>query len=113
MPLSAWLDALGRAVGNAIPAAASPQQASIAVPEPSCPVGDSLLKLADVRSRTAMSTTTIYAQMAAGKFPLPLKRGRQSVWIASEVQAEIDRQIATLPRMEKAIGARASSRLRR
>jgi prophage regulatory protein len=60
---------------------------------------ETLLTLDQVRERTAKSTAAIYAEMAKGTFPRPLKRGRRSVWIASEVQAVIDREIATLPRM--------------
>lgn len=67
---------------------------------------EALLKLPEVRTRTGKSTSTIYAEMAAGKFPRPLKRGRQSVWVASEVQAVILREIATLPRMGKSMGPR-------
>lgn len=65
-----------------------------------------LLTIDQVRARTAKSTSTVYAEMAAGTFPRPLKRGRQSVWVASEVQAVIDREIATLPRMGQSMGAR-------
>jgi predicted DNA-binding transcriptional regulator AlpA len=60
---------------------------------------ETLLTLEQVRERTARSTAGIYAEVARGAFPQPLKRGRQSVWIASEVQAVIDHEIATLPRM--------------
>ena len=63
-----------------------------------------LLLLPEVRSRTGKATSTIYAEMAAGTFPRPLKRGRQSVWIESEVQAVIDLEIETLPRMGRSMG---------
>lgn len=66
---------------------------------PANPPSETLLALPEVRRRTAKSTSVIYSDMAAGTFPRPLKRGRQSVWVASEVQAVIDREIATLPRM--------------
>lgn len=64
-------------------------------------MSETLLLLPEVRRRTGKATSTIYAEMAADppKFPRPLKRGRQSVWIESEVQAVIDREIASLPRM--------------
>jgi prophage regulatory protein len=65
-----------------------------------------LLLLPEVRARTGKGTTRIYEEMAAGTFPRPLKRGRQSVWVESEVQAVIDREIATLPRMGPSMGAR-------
>ena len=63
-----------------------------------------LLLLPEVRSRTGKATSTIYAEMTAGTFPRPLKRGRQSVWIESEVQAVIDLEIETLPRMGRSMG---------
>lgn len=69
-----------------------------------------LLLLPEVRLRTGKATSTIYAEMAAGTFPRPLKRGRQSVWVESEVQAVIDREIATLPRMGVAQGSRSRRR---
>lgn len=68
--------------------------------------GEVLLDLVQVRARTAKSTAGIYAEMAKGTFPRPLKRGRRSVWVASEVQAVIDREVATLPRMGPSMGAR-------
>lgn len=69
-------------------------------------IGEVFLTLKQVRERTARSTTAIYVAMANDEFPRPLKRGRQSVWVASEVQAAIDREIRTLPRMGKSMGAR-------
>lgn len=75
-------------------------------PEPQASV-ETLLSLAQVKERTAKSTAGIYREMAAGTFPRPLKRGRSSVWVASEVQAVIDREVATLPRMGRSMGARA------
>lgn len=65
---------------------------------------EKLLTLPEVRLRTGKSTSTIYAEMDAGRFPRPLKRGRQSIWIESEVQAVIEYEIATLPRMGKGMG---------
>lgn len=67
-------------------------------------MGERLILLPEVRARTGKSTSTIYAQMASGDFPRPLKRGRQSVWVESEVQAVIDREIQTLPRMGPGMG---------
>lgn len=75
-------------------------------PMPAAPLAARLLLLPEVRQRTGKATSTIYAEMAAGTFPRPLKRGRQSVWVESEVQAVIDREIATLPRMGPSMGAR-------
>ena len=69
-----------------------------------------LLLLPEVRHRTGKGTSTIYAEMMAGSFPRPLKRGRQSVWIESEVQAVIDREIETLPRMGQSMGSRPQTK---
>jgi prophage regulatory protein len=69
-------------------------------------MAETLLLLPEVKRRTGKSTSAIYEQMAAGTFPRPIKRGRQSVWVESEVQAVIDREIATLPRMGPSMGAR-------
>jgi predicted DNA-binding transcriptional regulator AlpA len=71
---------------------------------------ETLLTLPEVKLRTGKSTSVIYEEMAAGTFPRPLKRGRQSIWIASEVQAVINREIATLPRMGRNMGARQAKK---
>jgi prophage regulatory protein len=70
-------------------------------------LSEELLQLPEVRARTGKSTSTIYAEMDAGTFPRPLKRGRQAVWVASEVQAVIAREVAAMPRMGQGMGARA------
>lgn len=62
------------------------------------------LDLPEVMRRTRKSKSVIYEQMIAGTFPRPHKRGRQSVWVESEVQANIDQEIATLPRMAPSVG---------
>jgi predicted DNA-binding transcriptional regulator AlpA len=49
----------------------------------------------------------VYRDIRAGLFPAPLKRGTQSIWVASEVQAVIEREIRELPRM-RTQGARAA-----
>ena len=69
-------------------------------------MSDTLLLLPEVMRRTGKSRSAIYDEMMAGTFPRPLKRGRQSVWVESEVQAVIDLEIRTLPRMGPSMGAR-------
>ena len=69
-------------------------------------MSERLLLLPEVMARCAKSRSAIYSEILAGHFPRPLKRGRQSVWVESEVQAVIDREIATLPRMGRDMGAR-------
>ncbi|MGF6712266.1 prophage regulatory protein [Luteibacter sp. W1I16] len=49
-----------------------------------------LIKLAEVQKRTALSRSSIYAKVAAGAFPRPVKQGASSVWVDTEVQAWTD-----------------------
>jgi prophage regulatory protein len=56
-------------------------------------VARTLIKLAEVQKRTALSRSSIYAKVAAGTFPRPVKQGASSVWVDTEVQAWIDRLI--------------------
>jgi prophage regulatory protein len=54
-------------------------------------MADALLKLPEVREKTRKSTTRIYADMAAGKFPRPIKIGERAVaWRESDVQRWLD-----------------------
>ena len=47
-----------------------------------------LIKLAEVKTITKLSTSSIYAMMAADTFPRPVKTGKRSVcWVLQEVQA--------------------------
>lgn len=47
---------------------------------------DSLLRIADVKRRTGLSTATIYRRVAAGTFPPSRKLGVKSVaWYESDV----------------------------
>jgi len=54
-----------------------------------------LIKLAEVQKRTALCRSSIYAKVAAGTFPKPVKQGASSVWVDTEVQAWIDALIDT------------------
>lgn len=49
-----------------------------------------LIKLAEVQKRTALCRSSIYAKIAAGTFPKPVKSGSSSTWVDTEVQAWID-----------------------
>jgi prophage regulatory protein len=47
---------------------------------------DSLLRIADVKRRTGLSTATVYRREAAGTFPRRIKLGTKSVaWYESDV----------------------------
>jgi prophage regulatory protein len=49
-----------------------------------------LIKLAEVQKMTALCRSSIYAKVAAGEFPKPVKNGSSSAWVDTEVQAWID-----------------------
>lgn len=54
-----------------------------------------LLKLAEVRDRTTLSTSEIYRRIAADRFPRQIRLGAKSVaWLESDIQKWIDEQIA-------------------
>ena len=47
-----------------------------------------VLRLPVVMARTGLSRSTIYAKIAAGKFPKPINLGARAVgWIADEIEA--------------------------
>ena len=49
---------------------------------------DRLLRLSEVRTRTALGRSTIYRKMRDGSFPEPLKIGVRAVrWRESEIEA--------------------------
>lgn len=54
-----------------------------------------LLKRTEVQSETTLSRSQIYALMAEGKFPKPIRLGGNRIaWLRSEVFAWIDQRIA-------------------
>lgn len=53
-----------------------------------------LLRLREVLYRTGMSRSRVYAHMAEGQFPRPVKLGRTSTWLESEIEAWIAAKIA-------------------
>jgi prophage regulatory protein len=57
---------------------------------------DELMRLPGVKQFSKKSTSRIYADMAAGKFPRPVRIGDRAVaWRASDLQAWLDsRQVA-------------------
>ena len=54
---------------------------------------EELRTLTEVRAMTGMGTTWIYEQMGTGAFPRPIKIGRRSLWVLSEVDAWIKAQV--------------------
>lgn len=53
-----------------------------------------LLAIADVAARTSISRSGIYAAIASGTFPSPVKIGAKSAWVEAEVADWIDQRIA-------------------
>lgn len=53
------------------------------------PKNEKLLRLRDVKSQTGFKSTWLYGEMAAGRFPAPVKFGYASRWLESAVQAWI------------------------
>lgn len=48
---------------------------------------DRFLPLAEVKSRTGVGRALIYELIAVGRFPGPVKIGRASRWVESEISA--------------------------
>ena len=56
---------------------------------------ESVLRISQVRARTGLSRSALYAAQAAGKFPKSISLGARSVgWLQSEVDAWIAERIA-------------------
>lgn len=56
---------------------------------------ETILRLFDVKARTGLSRSTIYAYISTGNFPRPIKIGaRCSGWLESEVEQFISNKIA-------------------
>ncbi len=53
-----------------------------------------IIRRKKVQARTGLSCSTIYAAMAAGTFPMPIKIGPRAVgWIEGEITQWLDEQI--------------------
>lgn len=55
---------------------------------------ESLLQRPEVERRVGLGCTSIYAGIAAGTFPRPIKSGKRSLWVESEVEKWIADRIA-------------------
>lgn len=58
------------------------------------PSGRKILPVRAVAAKTLLSRTVIYRMMGKGTFPKPIKFGRMSVWLESEVDDWIEARIA-------------------
>ncbi|SDB03718.1 helix-turn-helix transcriptional regulator [Bauldia litoralis] len=54
---------------------------------------DRLLRIAEVKGIVGLGHTSIYARIAAGEFPRPIKVGSRTLWSYREVQDWIVRQL--------------------
>jgi prophage regulatory protein len=55
----------------------------------------SILRLPQVKVRTALSRATIYKYIAAGWFPRAVRLGPRAVgWLASDIDSWIDKRVA-------------------
>ena len=56
-------------------------------------MNERIIRLPQVRELVGLGRTAIYGKIKAGDFPKPVKLGRVSGWVESEVQAWINSQI--------------------
>ncbi|MDC7805572.1 AlpA family phage regulatory protein [Luteimonas sp BLCC-B24] len=54
---------------------------------------EELRTLDEVQAMTGMGSTWIYEQVKAGAFPAPIKIGRRSLWVLSELDAWVRAQV--------------------
>jgi prophage regulatory protein len=55
-----------------------------------------ILRLPAVKALTGLSRSTVYQKIATGKFPKSISLGSRAVgWLESDVEAWIEKQIAT------------------
>lgn len=57
-------------------------------------INETLLQRRDVERRVGLGCTSIYAGIAAGTFPKPIKSGKRSLWVESEISQWIADRIA-------------------
>ena len=56
-------------------------------------MSEKIIRLPQVKEMAGLGTTAIYGKIKKGEFPRPIKIGRVSGWVESEVQAWISQQI--------------------
>lgn len=62
----------------------------------------------EVRDQVALHPATVYAMIKTGEFPRPIKMGRRSLWVESEVQAWIASRIEDA-RMGQSMGRKSAA----
>lgn len=75
----------------------------VVFPTPLSMAGDTILRLPQVKGRTGLGRSSIYAAAKAGTFPAPIKLGERAVgwtassidtWMQARVQAACQREAA-------------------
>jgi prophage regulatory protein len=56
---------------------------------------DRIIRLPEVLHMVGMKKTSIYSKIKHGDFPVPVKLGRASGWLESDVQRWISRVVAS------------------
>jgi prophage regulatory protein len=65
-------------------------------------MSNKILRLPAVKTKTGLSRSTIYARVSQGTFPAALSLGPNTVgWLEADVEAWIDKQIASSRRMQE------------
>jgi prophage regulatory protein len=73
------------------------------LPESDMPKEFNVLRRPEVENVTGLRRSSIYEEMAAGRFPLPIKIGRRAVgWIEGEIIAWKERRLAERDRTLRA-----------
>jgi prophage regulatory protein len=66
----------------------------VAFPPPLPLAGDTILRLPQVKGRTGLSRSSIYAGAKTGTFPAPVKLGERAVgWTASSIDAWLQARV--------------------
>jgi prophage regulatory protein len=60
-------------------------------------VAHQFLRLAEVEEKCAVSRSFIYQQATEGKFPSPVKLGKRSVWLRTEIDAWVKAKVGKRP----------------
>jgi len=75
----------------------------VVFPAPLPMAGDTILRLPQVKGRTGLSRSSIYAGAKAGTFPTPIKLGERAVgWTASSIDAWMQARVQAAGQREAA-----------
>lgn len=65
---------------------------------------NNILRISQVKQRTGLSRSSIYAKSASGEFPSPIKLGsRASGWVEQEVDDWIEERIVSSRKGKEAV----------